>query len=143
MNPIPGNTQGLRGNSAIRRAAMDYDRWLSSEVPPIDLLRPYSSKKMTAYEIGQQARLRRAGHHLSCASQGRRPRLASRALALSRFHNSSLPSLQPSSCARQGGGSGTFIAASEASDRFSNSAALAMLWQAWEKAGDEAPQGYR
>ena len=32
----------------------DYDRWLSSEVPPIDLLRPYPAKKMTAYEIGQQ-----------------------------------------------------------------------------------------
>ena len=32
----------------------DYDRWLSSEVPPIDLLRPYPAEKMTAYEIGQQ-----------------------------------------------------------------------------------------
>jgi putative SOS response-associated peptidase YedK len=32
----------------------DYDRWLSSEVPPIDLLRPYPAKKMTAHEIGQQ-----------------------------------------------------------------------------------------
>jgi putative SOS response-associated peptidase YedK len=32
----------------------DYDRWLSSEVPPIDLLRPHPAEKMTAYEIGQQ-----------------------------------------------------------------------------------------
>ena len=32
----------------------DYDRWLSSEVPPVDLLRPYPAEKMTAYEIGQQ-----------------------------------------------------------------------------------------
>ena len=32
----------------------DYDRWLSAEVPPIDLLRPYPAEKMAAYEIGQQ-----------------------------------------------------------------------------------------
>jgi len=32
----------------------DYDRWLSSKVPPIDLLRPYPAEKMAAYEIGQQ-----------------------------------------------------------------------------------------
>ena len=32
----------------------DYDRWLSSEVPPIDLLRPYPAEKLTAHEIGQQ-----------------------------------------------------------------------------------------
>ena len=32
----------------------DYDRWLSSEVPPVDLLRPYPAEKMTACEIGQQ-----------------------------------------------------------------------------------------
>jgi len=32
----------------------DYDRWLSSEVPPIHLLRPYPAGKMTAHEIGQQ-----------------------------------------------------------------------------------------
>jgi putative SOS response-associated peptidase YedK len=32
----------------------DYDRWLSSEVPPIDLLRPFPAEKMMAYEIGQQ-----------------------------------------------------------------------------------------
>ena len=31
----------------------DYDRWLSAEVPPIDL-RPYPAEKMTAYEIGRQ-----------------------------------------------------------------------------------------
>jgi hypothetical protein len=32
----------------------DYDRRLSSEVPPIDLPRPYPAEKMTAYEIDQQ-----------------------------------------------------------------------------------------
>lgn len=32
----------------------EYDRWLSSEAPPVDLLRPYSAELMTAYEIGQQ-----------------------------------------------------------------------------------------
>ena len=32
----------------------DYDRWLSTEEPPVDLLRPYPAEKMTAYEIGQQ-----------------------------------------------------------------------------------------
>jgi len=31
----------------------DYDRWLSSEVSPIDPLRPYPAEKMTAHEIGQ------------------------------------------------------------------------------------------
>ena len=34
--------------------AGDCERWLSSEVPPVDLLRPYPAEKMTAYEIGQQ-----------------------------------------------------------------------------------------
>jgi putative SOS response-associated peptidase YedK len=32
----------------------DYDRWLRSAEPPIDLLRPYPAEKMAAYEIGQQ-----------------------------------------------------------------------------------------
>jgi putative SOS response-associated peptidase YedK len=32
----------------------DYDRWLSSEVPPMDLLRPFPAERMMAYEIGQQ-----------------------------------------------------------------------------------------
>jgi hypothetical protein len=32
----------------------DYDRWLSSEAPPIDLLRPFPAERMTTHEIGQQ-----------------------------------------------------------------------------------------
>jgi putative SOS response-associated peptidase YedK len=32
----------------------DYNGWLSSDAPPIDLPRPYPAEKMTAYEIGQQ-----------------------------------------------------------------------------------------
>ena len=32
----------------------DYDRWLPADHPPVDLLRPYPTEKMTACEIGQQ-----------------------------------------------------------------------------------------
>jgi putative SOS response-associated peptidase YedK len=32
----------------------EYDRWLSADPPPVDLLRPYPAERMTAYEIGQQ-----------------------------------------------------------------------------------------
>jgi putative SOS response-associated peptidase YedK len=38
----------------------DYDGWLSSEVPPIDLLRAYPAERMRAYEIGQ--RINRPGY---------------------------------------------------------------------------------
>jgi putative SOS response-associated peptidase YedK len=31
----------------------EYDRWLSAESPPVDLLHPYPAEKMTTYEIGQ------------------------------------------------------------------------------------------
>jgi putative SOS response-associated peptidase YedK len=29
----------------------DYDRWLSADAPPLDLLKPYPAERMTAYEI--------------------------------------------------------------------------------------------
>jgi putative SOS response-associated peptidase YedK len=29
----------------------NYDRWLSSDSPPLDLLKPYAAERMTAYEI--------------------------------------------------------------------------------------------
>jgi putative SOS response-associated peptidase YedK len=30
----------------------DYDRWLSADPPPVDLLKPYKARKMAAPEIG-------------------------------------------------------------------------------------------
>jgi len=38
----------------------DYDRWLPADHPPVDLLRPYPTEKMTACEIGQQ--INKRGH---------------------------------------------------------------------------------
>ena len=38
----------------------DYDRWLSADHPPVNLLRPYPTEKMTACEIGQQ--INKRGH---------------------------------------------------------------------------------
>ena len=29
----------------------DYDRWLSAETPPVDLLRPFRAEQMTAYPV--------------------------------------------------------------------------------------------
>jgi putative SOS response-associated peptidase YedK len=40
--------------------APDYDAWLSSDPPPLDLLRPYPAEAMTAYEIS--TKINKAGY---------------------------------------------------------------------------------